>query len=231
MATAATIIARSMRLLSQIGAGATPTTAEYADGLVAVNGLLDAFRNESLMCYATRDESLTLAAADTSYTIGPSGDLNTTRPTDILQAWVTVSGLDYPVRMISDAAYSAIVDKAADGDWPTEANYRPTMSTGTLNVWPAPGAAYTMKLRTQTPLTVFTAITDTVSLPPGWEQALAYNLAVIWAPEFETSPRQEVVEIAMATKAGIKRVNSRPIRASTELSALVGRSSGSIFLG
>jgi hypothetical protein len=229
--TAAQVIVRAMRLLSQIGSGETPSTEEYADGLVALNGLLDALRNESLMCFATRDESLTLAASDTSYSIGDGGDLDTTRPTDIVQAWVTVSGYDYPVTMISDEAYSAIVDKAADGDYPSKANYRPTMPTGTLNVWPAPGAIYAMKLRTKTPLEAFATIADTVSLPPGWEQLLAFNLAVIWAPEFETSPRQEVVDIAIATKAAIKRTNSRPIEANSGLVELMGGGHSNILTG
>jgi hypothetical protein len=208
-----------MRLFS---AGKTPTTTEYADGLVAINSLLDALRNESLMCYATQVESLTLAASTDSYSIGPSGDLDTTRPTGIEQAWIRDGGIDYPVRLISDEQYSAIPDKSAESDWPTEANYRATMPTGTLYVYPLPNGAATMVLRTRIPLGAFTATTDEVSLPPGWEEMLVFNLAVRWAPEFETQASQTVVDVAMSSKASIKRTNSRPMLASSDLAMALG---------
>ena len=88
MSTAATIIARSLRLLGQIEAGGTPSSDEYADGLTALNAMVSSWNNDGLMCYARQTESLTLSASTASYTIGPGGTLNTTRPVAIEGAWI-----------------------------------------------------------------------------------------------------------------------------------------------
>ena len=207
MATAATIISRAMRLIGQVGSGESPTTAETADGLTALNALLDSWRNKRLMCYAMQEETLTLAASDGSYTIGPSGDLNTTRPVSIEHAYIVVSNVTYPVQMVNEAEWATIPQKTSEADWPDRALYRPTMATGTLLVYPVPNATRTMKLVTRVVLTVFSASSDSVSLPPGWEDAMAFNLAVALAPEFETVASNDVKQQARDSLAAIMKIN------------------------
>lgn len=220
--TAAGIIAGALRKLGQIAAGTDPTTDEYADGLTALNALLDSWRNERLMCYATQTESLTLSASTSSYAIGPGGTLNTTRPVEIEAAWILDGGSSYAVRIITDGEYDAIPTKLATADWPSQANYRPTMSTGTLYVYPVPNATATLKLRTRVVFAAFATTADTVTAPPGWERALTYGLAVELAPEFEMEPSSTVLGIARASKAAIKRVNTPKQRANTGLVNLFG---------
>lgn len=221
MTTAANLIERSMRMLGQLASGSTPTTSEYADGLVAINGLLSTWNNEKLMCYALREESLTFTAA-VSRTIGPTGNLVTTRPVEIDSAWVVDSNTSIPMKILTDEEYADIPDKTATAPYPLRVNYKASMPDGTIYFYPVPSASGTMKLLTRTPLTAFAATSDTVTLPPGWEDALASNLAVVWSPEFETDPRSMVVEMARSTKAAIKVMNAKPVKAYTELSRLVG---------
>lgn len=224
MATAANIIARSMRLLGQISSGEDPSTEEYADGLTALNAMLGTWNNPRLMCYALQEESLTLSSGDSSYTIGPSGDVNTTRPVAIESAYVVdSSNLSHEIRLISDKAYAALPNKTQTAPYPTHAVYRPSMATGTLLLWPVPdGTVTSMKLLTRIPLTSFSTTSDTVSLPPGWEEALAYNLAIRLAPEFETEPGQSVIEIARDSLAAIKTANKVRMIADTGLSGSSG---------
>jgi hypothetical protein len=230
MATAATIIARAMRLLGELESGGTPEVEEYADGLVALNAMLDTWRNEGLMCFARQEESLTLSASDASYTIGPGGDLVTTRPVLIEKAWISQGGVDYPVAIIEDDEYASIPMKATAADWPEKANYKATMPAGTLYVYPVPNATRTLKLLTQVPVTAFASTATTVSLPPGWEQAMAANLAVEWAPEFETEASQTVREMARKSKAGIKAVNHRPLKGDSGLVTVL-RAKSNILAG
>jgi hypothetical protein len=222
LATAANIIERAMRLLGELASGATPSSDEYADGLTAVNAMLGSWNNERLMCYAIRDETVTMVSAQDSYTIGPAGDLVTTRPVEIADAYVVVSSISYPVRIMNESEYASIPDKTAAAAYPDHLYYEPDMSAGTIFVYPVPNAASALHILTRTPLTAFAATSDTVTLPPGWEEALATNLAVKWAPEFETVASQDVKDMARESKANIKRVNSRPLKAYTELPALVG---------
>lgn len=224
MTTVAQVISRSMRLLGQIESGAAPSTDEYADGLIAINALLDSWRNERLLCFSWQDLTLTVSSGDGSYTIGTSGDINTTRPVAIRSVYVVDSNISYPLTALNEDEYAAIPDKAATGDWPTHYLFRPTVtsSLATLIVYPVPNATATLKVVAQIPVTAFSATSDTVTLPPGWEQALAANLAITMAPEFETVPSPVVMKMAQESLAGIKRVNiqSQPRRTYTGIGAL-----------
>lgn len=217
MSTAATIISRALRLIGVIPSGGSPSTNESADCLTALNALLASWNNPRSMCFATQTESVTLANGTTSYTIGPTGGLVTVRPVAIEAAWILESNYSYPVEVIGDGMYDGLIAKTTTGDWPTHLNYRPTMPDGTIYVYPVPNAARTLKIRTRIALAAFSATTDTVTLPPGWERALAYNLAVEMAPEFEKEAPPTVQRIAGASKAAIGIVNSKPVRASNEL--------------
>jgi hypothetical protein len=218
------IINPALRMLGQIGSGESPTPDESADCLIGINAMLEGWKNDGLLAFAREELTLTLADGDGSYTIGTSGDVNTTRPVLILEAWIVDSNISYPVRQISREEYSAIPDKTTESSWPDKFCYEPTIasSLGTILVHPLPNATRTMKLLVRIPVSEFAAVGTTVTLPPGWEEALASNLAIRMAPEFQTSPSPEVVKIARESKAAIKRINTRPLKASTGLEGLVG---------
>ena len=48
---------------------------------------------------------------------------------------------------------------------------------------------------------------DTVSVPPGYADAIRYNLAVKLAPEWGRTITPEVAEMARTSKAAIQRLN------------------------
>lgn len=232
MATSGSIIERSLRLLGQLGAGESPTTDETADGLEALNALVDSWNNDKLLCFSYQTESLTLSSGTSSYTVGASGTLNTTRPVEILNAYIVDSNISYPVEIISESEYAAISDKTLSGDWPTHLLFRPTAasSQATVIVWPVQNATRTLKLTTRVAVSSFASSATTVTLPPGWEKALAFNLAIDIAPEYETEPSQAVLKGAKDSLALIKRANigARPRTLRTEIGAMFGANSNNI---
>ena len=233
MATVSTIINRSLRLIGQLPSGESPSTDEASDALISLNAMLSSWNNDKLMCFAYQTESLTLANGDSSYTIGTSGDLNTTRPVEIVRAWITSSDQDYPMRPLSEAEYAAIFDKTETADWPDRYLFRPTMasSLATFIVYPVPNATRTCKLVTRIVIAAFSATSDTVTLPPGWEEALASNLAIALAPEYGADVPAPVAKMARESLAGIKRTNAnaQPRRLYTELAVAFGANRGNIL--
>lgn len=226
MATVQTRINRGLRLLGVIASGESPTTQETADALVTLNDMLDSWRNDRLLCFAFQAQSLTLSNGTSSYTIGTGGTLDTTRPVEILNAYIVDSNMSYGVKMINEAEYAAIADKTATSNWPDKALFRPTAasSQATLIVYPVPNATRTMKLTTRVAVTAFAAATDSVTLPPGWDEAIAANLAVRLAPEYEMEASATVREMARQSLAAIKRMNvsAQPRRLYTELGQMFG---------
>lgn len=206
MATAADIIKRSLRLINALAAGETPDATQQADCLEALNAMIDAWRNESLMVYALQDESFAVNGA-ASYTIGSGGTFNTTRPVKIESAFIRHSGVDYPVAIAGADAWFGIADKTTASDYPDWLYYEPSMSLGKIFLYPIPSAG-TLHLITWVPIAELSAST-TITLPPGYREALTYQLAMRLGPEYGRAVPVEVAAVGKAAKKDIKRVNFR----------------------
>lgn len=217
MSTAQSLINRSLRLIGALDPEESPTANETANVLEALNGLIDSWRNDRLIVWSIANVTKTLTVGDGTYTIGSGADINTTRPVRIEGAYVTQSGIDYPVDVISEAAYRAIADKTTQSDLPRYVYYDPAVANGTVYLWPVPSAANVLTLSVWAPISTLAAASTTVTLPPGYERALASNLAIDIAPEFEKTASQEVAKMARESLAAIKKANIRPIFAKMEM--------------
>lgn len=212
MATAQTLIDRSLRLIGALESGESPTAQETADVLIALNAMIDSWRNDDLLVYGITEVSKVLTPADGGYTIGASANIDTTRPVKIEGARVTVSGVDYPCEVITEAQWRAIDYKTTQGI-PCVVYYDPQMATGTVNLWPVPDAAYTLVLSLWTPIATLATAGTTVTLPPGYERALTSNLAIEIAPEFQKGVPAALEKTARESLKAIKRTNVRPFYA------------------
>jgi len=217
MATAQTIIDRAYKLHGAVASGASASSAESADALVALNAMLESWQIEKLMVYAVQDKTYTLASSGT-ITLGAAGNI-TTRPDRIEAAFIRSGDNDYQLIPRDLAWWVGVTDKTVTADIPTDFYYEPSYPQGILNLYPVPSAANVLHVMMWTPFTAFAAVGTTVSLPPGYERALAYNLAVEIAPELGQPPAA-VERIAMSSKAAIKRANSRPISSVSEIASM-----------
>lgn len=216
MATGQTLVDRMARLLKAVKSGASASSEESADGLIVINAMLDTWRNDRLMGYALTTVSKAMTVADASYTFGTAADFNSARPVMVKHAYMTVGDTDYPVKICTDAEWFAIEDKTVTSDLVEKIWYNPSMSTGTVNVWPVPNATNTLYLVVMTPVADLT-LGGTVALPQGWEEAIVYNGAKRWGGEFGQALSADDLEIARTSLATIKRRNSTPILSQTGL--------------
>lgn len=220
MATAGDIINRAMRLVGALESGETPTANESADVLTALNQMIDSWRTERLVAYQVVDYTLTLTPGDAEYTIiASTGDIAQERPIRVESADITEGGIDYSVDIISKAAWDGITDKTTTSNLPNKLYYEPAYPAGKIHLHPVPSAANVLSIGVWQPIGTFATTATAVSLPPGYERALTYNLAVEIAPEFQQAVSDVVAGIALNSKAAIKRANIVPIVAPMEMAA------------
>lgn len=208
MATAADIIRRSLKLLGILAAGETPSADDQADGLVELNALLGTWANERLLVHGTRRAEYTLTGNLSPHTIGTGGTFNTTRPLRIDAAGIVRVGetVETGIKKLTDAEYQAISEKAQLDEVPTRFWVEQTYPTAKLWFWPVPTTAATLVLYTWSRISAFSA-NDTVSLPDGYENALAHALAIQIAPMYGVEPSPTVRDNASNAIAAIKRTN------------------------
>jgi hypothetical protein len=206
MTTALAIITGALQELGVVGAGDSLSAEDSSVSLLALNVLADAWLTEPNYMYATTTVSASLSAGDTSLTIGASQDLNTARPIRLEQGcFVTSSGIDYPLAVITEAEYNAISDKSLSGAWPEVCFYDGGSPTG--NVYFYPTGACTVKLNVLTQLSQFADLTTSYTLPPGYERAFKFTLAEEVANTFRAKLTSVTARNAKQARRAIKRAN------------------------
>jgi len=225
------LIQSSLRLLKATNHGRTPSTPVLTDALAALNQLVDAWGTERLSMYTTSRTIFNVVAGQQVYQIGPSApDWVAPRPMYLDQAGLLLAGTtttEIPLTLLTDQSeWAAIRIKATTSPIPTKLYYESDYPNGQIALWPAPSASSQVALYTPVAITQFTSLSQTISLPPGYEKALRYALAVELAPEFVTGALNPLL-LAQAddAKAGLQRVNftvSR-LRCDGALTSLGGR--------
>lgn len=202
------MILRSLRLNGEKKVGGTLSTGEQTAYLADLNTMLESWSLERLMVYRLRTDSLALTSSTGSYTVGLGAAFNIPRPLKIVDpCYIRDSGgYDSPVAVINAENYGRIVSKTLDGSYPRYLFYDASFPYGTIYLYPEPTSDLTLYVSSWVQLVQFGAIGETVSLPPGHQRAIEFNLAVELAGGF-ISVSPEVAKIAKESKAAIKSVN------------------------
>jgi hypothetical protein len=195
MTTLNSIVVGALKKAGMVGAGQIPPAYMITDALHDMNQMTELWASQGVNFPA--DVTLTLQAGKASYTIGTGGELNTARPVRVLDSLIRISNTDYPVKITSSAKYDAIGDKTIQGR-PVVIRYEQTMPRGTITFFPVPDANYSFILNSVAKITEFTTldIANPSGLPPGFDIALEYNLAVILAANNGRQLLQAVYDIA-----------------------------------
>ncbi len=229
MPTALDLVKRSMRLMRTLAPDQNPTTQEATDGLNVLNSMLDSWSTERLMIYQIQQGSYSWASGNANRTIGVGGNFNTTRPTKISEEGNFFrdgsTSIDYPLFWLGDRdSYDRILLKSSTSSYPQWLFADMGYPLITLYVWPVPTQTLTLYLNSWKPLQNFTTLTTDMALPPGYQRAIEYNLAIEYAPEFGTAANitDDVRNIARMSKSSIKAVNKPDLVARTDAALIHG---------
>lgn len=115
------------------------------------------------------------------------------RPTKLVYAYRRdVNNFDTEVSLIGEKDYRSQSNKSSEGP-PVEAWYQPTMTTGTLYVWPVDGGANWDKLIliAQYYPDDFDAASNNPQFPIEWANTIVWNLAAELASEYGVPEREQ----------------------------------------
>lgn len=212
--TAQLIINQAMEDIGAIASGETPNPEESADCLIRLNQLIALWDTEYLNIFCTQRATYALTGSRTTpYQIGPSGsDFVTPRPIAIRAANVKTNagGYEFGLKMVTVEEYNAIVEKTSIGEPPEVLYYDDDYPNALLYLYPWPSAADSLILSTWEQLTQMASLSATFDFPPGYQEALEWNLAVSIAPMFGRGMPPEVASKAMSSKASIRANNVPP---------------------
>lgn len=221
MPTARTIVTKALKILGVVEAGEVPTSDELNDGLASLNSYLETLQIDKFSLLALTDLSCAMVSGGGSYTIGAAGNIVANpRPAKIEQAFIRLGTTDIPVDIVSSAKWFAIPDKTVRSDYPNKLYYEPNETTGVILVYPVPTATCSLHVVAWLPVSKFATLDTNISLAPGYERMLNYNLAIEVAPEYKVAIPPNVAMVASEALAAVRRVNVRPIESHSDLAGI-----------
>lgn len=208
------LISASLRVLGALASGDSLGAQEAKDGLDSLNRLFGTWSAENLMIYSKGSEVFALISGTQTYTMGPGGMFDTVRPAHIESAFLRMSSSnpasDVPLRILSQDEWAAITIKTLQSTIPSALYSEGSNPLETLNLWPVPSQANSLVIYSTKPLTSIATLDTVITLPPGYERALVFNLAVDLSPEYGRAISDVIAGNAIESKASLKRANYRP---------------------
>lgn len=207
MATASSMILRSLNILGEKTVGGTLTSAEQTAYLAVLNTMLESWNTERLLIYQIIEEAFTLVIGSSAYTIGSGGNFNTTRPVKLEDTcFINYLSHLYQVNVLNERNFAALQTTGLSG-MPRNLYFDISVPLGTIYFDYSPDIAYSFHLKSWKQLQNFSAISDTVALPLGYQRAIESNLAIELAPGL-TSVSPETARIAKESKAAVRTMNA-----------------------
>ena len=189
------------------------------DALLRLNQMVNALLTEYESSPFISRETFSTVANQSTYTMGPGGDFNTTRPLEItgsglLQNPGTSSEVEIPRQVLTDDQYEAITLKRLTGNMWTAVYYNANYANdrATIFLWPTPTTSDSgLAIYRRDNLVEFASLTQTYYLPPGYAEMYHYNLATRLA---STSGRMgqvpaDIQQCADRSLRAIKRQNTK----------------------
>jgi hypothetical protein len=215
MTTANDIIVLAMKESGVLGVGQTASAEDLSDNLKRLNFMLAQWARKRWLVWHLIATSVTSTGAQ-SYTVGPGQDFDIVRPDRLEDAYfrqILPSGqnqVDYPLELIEAREDYDRISLKSLKSWPTYCFYDSGFPTGSVYFWPIPAASlYEMFIVTKAPVTVMESGAQEFVLPPEYEAALLYNLAVRMRPAYQLPPDPSLVSLATDALNVLRTANAQ----------------------
>jgi hypothetical protein len=216
--TANELISRSLKTIGVLAAGETADSDSVADALVVLNNMVDSWGTSRLTIYEVVRNVFNLTSSTQEYTIGTGGTFDIARPVWIERASIitdrndaAAQKIELPIRgPLTVRQWQEVAIKGTTSTFPTEFFYDKAWAAGLakISVWPVPDNSNPqLVLYVPTAVTQFSDLTTAYTFPPGYEEALRYQLAMRLAQEFGAQVTPILAQLASDALADIKRVN------------------------
>jgi hypothetical protein len=222
------LVVAVLKKVGALASGEQPGANEANDALAEINRMLDGWSTQSLTIPATIEETFALVSGQAAYTFGVGGNFNSARPQMIENAKIQPGGINPPINLemqiLNKDQFADLAIPTLQSTFPIYLYSDNAFPMTSVNVWPVPSAACNVVLFSRKPLTQIAALTTTLSLAPGYQDAIIYGGAVRLSPDYGQVPSPTVISLAEIALGNIKRQNIKPYYARVD-DAIVARPS------
>jgi hypothetical protein len=222
--TALSLITAALRLLNVVASAELPTNDEANDAMMAFQWMIDSWNADSLSIFTIGSDDYPLTLGQQSFTLGPGGNFDTTRPSKIVGMSAIllnnpVNPVEVPMDMYTwDQWQNKVPVKNVQGSFPQVCYDDGGMPLRTLNFWPIPTLqANNVRIYSWQSLIWPATLQTLLNFPPGYARAFVYNLAVEISPQYGAQIPPAVAKVATDSLAMIKTANAPDLHLQSDL--------------
>lgn len=203
--------------LFDAGSPLPPDDATFLLG--KLNRILDLCNAQGAAVYGLGFSSFTLTPALQPHTIGLAANAPTlivtgNRPQKLASANLVIGGVHHDLTLRDDAWYAALSVRTITSPIPTDLYYSADWPNGSIYLYPVLSGAASLELWIATVLLQL-ALTDTFTLPPGYQEWLTLALAKSAARSYGKAVTPDLREAEIAARAIVFAANDQTPRGST----------------
>lgn len=224
-ATGLELIKGALRGLQVLASGEEPSGEEAQDALVIANEMLDAMNGDGFMVFTTDTNDFPLSASKQVYTLGSNGDFNIPRPAQIDRAGIVILAnpaqpIEYPIPIYTTQDWADKVPvKNVPGNLPLLVYDDCDFPLRSLTFWPLASDNILFRLYSWQQLLQFSDLDTENAYPPGYLEALRYNLMVRLAANGFGILSQEAAALSVSSLARVKSSNADDVQLRSDLSS------------
>lgn len=208
MATAKQIIESALRTIGVLASGEEGQPAELQDALSALNGMIDSWSNDSLLIPSYKERVFDLDDQKVAYTYGDGGDFDAPRPMAVEYAQILDNAnFRYPCEIYGVRTWAQNVRPVTIR--PSGIYYEASYPLSVIHFPTFPFSTDKLILQVIEPLANISSITNSFSLPKGYDRALKLNLAVEIAAEYNGKLSNITIGQAEDAKRQLKVMNAK----------------------
>ncbi len=215
MPTGRKLIDDTLKLIEATSAGETPEAEESVDALDRLNEMMDTWNAQRLATFAISRVEYPLVSGQQTYELGPTAaDFVAQRPSWIKQMGLLQNNnplqpIEHPLRILNvDMWAHEVPVKNVTSALPTKVYIEWLHPNLKFSLWPLPNkGGLEVVIYTELALSPWPSLDTVLTFPPGYIEAIRYNLAVRLCPEFGREVNPVVAGLADRTFALIKTNN------------------------
>ena len=189
--------------------------------------LIDRYNSDRTKIYNVNFQTFSPPASTQPLTIGPGAQLDINqRPVEIRSIGLMLTGTSPQVKLYLNRrdqrwwAQNRVPQLTST--LPTDYYYSPDWPNGNLYLWPIPTQANNLLIEMWGVLTEYTTYNQTFTLPPGYWDALVYELACSIAPSFERTVTPDLLRETVRAVSAIEQNNIKSPRGRTADAGMPG---------
>ena len=209
------LITLALKQAGVVGVGQSVQAEDSSDSLALLNAMLGQWAVRRWLVYALQDVSIEATGVQT-YTYGPGGNFNYASTDHLEAAYFRLTNTvqpqepDFPLELITSYEDWARIRLKSLTTWPQFVFFDGSYPLANVMFWPIPSAnMYQLHLITKQPVSAFTGLTQTIALPPQYQEALLYNLGLRLRTHYQLPPDPMLKSLADASLMTLRDSNAQ----------------------